>query len=768
MKKTSNQKSHLLWPSVSALLLFLSILKAQSPYLVKDLFPGINSSMGGFPNTLTAVGNSVFFSAEVNATSGYELCYSNGTAIGTYLVKELTSAYNTLLQGPLNITALNDKVYFKALQNQLWQSDGTFAGTFNISQTNFSLSTQSAELISNANKLFFAGITSANGTELWGLGKNMPPGIIRDINRYPNDAHNSYPRSFINMNGITYFLAEFAELTQPNNVERFYGEELWRTDGTYSGTYMVKDICSAIGAPPGSRESSHITELTAVNGILYFSAYTNPNGYALWRSDGTSSGTYMVKDILPGGPQINESNPIHSLVNVNGTLFFAANDQIHGYELWKSDGTAQGTIMVKDINNGTASSHAFDINRISSYKELVAYNGNVYFWAHEGNSTYKLWKSDGTANGTTVLKEGLYISIQPFEHTSVVANGHLYFSAAVAGGDHVLYKTDGTTSGTVPLGGGRNPNLLCNANGIIYYAADDNQHGIELWALNTCSSLLITQQPYSRKVFRYNPASFSVQATGTSLTFKWFKNGQPYGGLSVTSSQGSTITIPSASINDVGDYSVEITDGCGKKVTSQMAKLSLNEPLYNLEVFAKLNTNDGVCNELDEPFALVAFDIYNNEGGSFLGHTNRTGSFTMPVYAGEYTVVPRDLGNGLVPIPAQLIYTFPSSAPSGNQFCFMYESVNSRINYTVHHQGYWEGKNGYVKVFPNPAKDVLHIEIHDADKSTTVTVYNILGEVVLRQDNISDAINLKGVLPGYYTIQILNENTKIVKQFIKE
>ncbi|NIP52547.1 MAG: hypothetical protein GWN61_15505, partial [candidate division Zixibacteria bacterium] len=41
-----------------------------------------------------------------------------------------------------------------------------------------------------------------------------------------------------------------------------------------------------------------------------------------------------------------------SLINVNGTLFFAASDGIHGYELWKSDGTAAGTVMVKDINPG--------------------------------------------------------------------------------------------------------------------------------------------------------------------------------------------------------------------------------------------------------------------------------------------------------------------------------------------------------------------------------------------------------------------------------
>ena len=47
-----------------------------------------------------------------------------------------------------------------------------------------------------------------------------------------------------------------------------------------------------------------------------------------------------------------------NLTNVNGTLFFAANDGTHGYELWKSDGTAAGTVLVKDINPGSGDSYA--------------------------------------------------------------------------------------------------------------------------------------------------------------------------------------------------------------------------------------------------------------------------------------------------------------------------------------------------------------------------------------------------------------------------
>ena len=81
-----------------------------------------------------------------------------------------------------------------------------------------------------------------------------------------------------------------------------------------------------------------------VNGILYFSADDGVHGHELWRSDGTARGTRMVKDINPGPA----SGGPGYLTNVNGTLFFVASDGTHR-ELWRSDGTEAGTTVVKEI-----------------------------------------------------------------------------------------------------------------------------------------------------------------------------------------------------------------------------------------------------------------------------------------------------------------------------------------------------------------------------------------------------------------------------------
>ena len=88
--------------------------------------------------------------------------------------------------------------------------------------------------------------------------------------------------------------------------------------------------------------------LTAVGGTLFFTADDGVHGRELWKSDGTRAGTVLVKDIDPRRATTTTKRPA-SLTDVGGTLFFTADDGVHGPELWKSDGTKAGTVLVKDI-----------------------------------------------------------------------------------------------------------------------------------------------------------------------------------------------------------------------------------------------------------------------------------------------------------------------------------------------------------------------------------------------------------------------------------
>jgi ELWxxDGT repeat protein len=117
---------------------------------------------------------------------------------------------------------------------------------------------------------------------------------------------------------------------------------------------LVKDIRADGGSYP--------EDLTAMNGTLFFSATDGIHGYELWKTNGTEAGTMMVKDI---NPTSNNANVIDLLV-VNNSLYFTADDGTHGQELWKTDGTSAGTVMVKDINPDSGSSMGTTSNEMAN------------------------------------------------------------------------------------------------------------------------------------------------------------------------------------------------------------------------------------------------------------------------------------------------------------------------------------------------------------------------------------------------------------------
>jgi len=170
--------------------------------------------------------------------------------------------------------------------------------------------------------------------------------------------------------------------------------------------------------------------------VFYFKANDGIHGTELWRSDGTAEGTGLVADIAASSANADPA----SLVNVNGTLFFTATETTHGRELWKSDGTSAGTVLVADINPGTASSNPAN---------LVALGNLVFFSASSGtNFGTELWKSDGTAAGTVMIRD-----INPGPTSSnpaglTIYNNFVFFSASGPPSGVELWRSDGTAAGT--------------------------------------------------------------------------------------------------------------------------------------------------------------------------------------------------------------------------------------------------------------------------------------------------------------------------------
>ena len=134
------------------------------------------------------------------------------------------------------------------------------------------------------------------------------------------------------------------------------------------------------------------------DGTLFFAAFDPKHGEELWKSDGTEAGTVLVKDINPGPAS---SSP-GGFANIGGTVFFSALDPLVGDELWKTDGTPEGTVLVADISPGPGSSCSSAGS--SCPGRLINVNGTLFFFAKEPAHGDELWKSDGTAAGTVLVK----------------------------------------------------------------------------------------------------------------------------------------------------------------------------------------------------------------------------------------------------------------------------------------------------------------------------------------------------------------------------
>ena len=304
-----------------------------------------------------------------------------------------------------------------------------------------------------------------HGVELWKSdGTNIGTVLAKDINPGYYDSNRS---NLINVDGTLFFTA----------ASYGSGTELWKSDGTTAGTVLVKDIMPGTG-------SSVIQSLVNLNGKVYFAADDGVHGEELWRSDGTSDGTQIVKDIFPGsGRSINAYQM--DLTNVNGTLFFNATNDLNFHQLWKSDGTESGTVLVKSFNS--IPPHYYATN-------FTNFKGQLFFTADNIINGEELWKSDGTTSGT-VLVEDINSSLADSNPGELVGiNGTLYFYATTSTQGTELWKTDGTEAGTVlvkdlnPGTASSSLHNLVNGNGALFFLADDGVHGVKLWRLAPVSA----------------------------------------------------------------------------------------------------------------------------------------------------------------------------------------------------------------------------------------------------------------------------------------
>jgi ELWxxDGT repeat protein len=341
-------------------------------------------------------------------------------------------------------------VLVSSIDSTLWVTDGTLGGTIQISTD---IKYESAGQLL-AGKLIFRGNTASTGSEIFITdGTTLGTVLIKDIN---GGATGSNPGDFVLMNGFVYFSA----------VTAAEGRELWKTNGTFDGTKILKDIV------PGPDSSNNLDkyQLFSAGNYLLFAANTASTGIELWVSNGSTIGTDLLADINFGNGGADSSNPAH-FFTLNGLVLFTASAATSGNEIWKTDGTLGGTLLLKDINPGPAGCTEIELFpglSVPLFLGFHAYNNQAFFQANDGSSTGELWITDGTTANTVQIKNIVATTGPSIILLADAVNlpGKFIFPITDLESRSELWESDGTPGGTVlfksfnPITPGEIPEIL--------------------------------------------------------------------------------------------------------------------------------------------------------------------------------------------------------------------------------------------------------------------------------------------------------------------
>lgn len=324
-----------------------------------------------------------------------------------------------------------DRLYFvtkpwNGQRSTLWESDGTEAGTLDLEWfTPSNVGRNLGDLQVHRDTLFFTADKFATGDEIYYVpSEGGAPRLYRDL---------VAGRGGLN---VVQFLAgtPYSYLVRKRPVDG--NQELWRTDGTVEGTVLL------------SRESPRNPGLFVMttarlleDNHLIFQAYDDHAGVEPWITDGRPEGTRRLRDILPG--PVSSSNGWDARRNFsrNGRrVYFMASDPRYGLEPWVAN--ADGARLLLDVNDRDEGS--------SDPQRGGVVNDRLVFAASAECTGREVFSSDGTGEGTQLLRDVApgFNSSQP--SAPVTLADRAYWRAQTSGYIY-LYRTDATPEGTLPV-----------------------------------------------------------------------------------------------------------------------------------------------------------------------------------------------------------------------------------------------------------------------------------------------------------------------------
>lgn len=496
-------------------------------WLVKDIKPGPIASN---PQAFVEEGKYVFFNTTGQYGFGAELWRTDGTEAGTILLTSHGSY--SIYEGSPKPLGLNGRVFFDkyvtGTTNGLWVSDGTSSGTRPVVEfdpSDFGGNVRVKTAVNN--RLLFtvdmsrlyatdgtaAGTTllrdfsSASSQKASYTGKELL-GILFDFipmgnNLYFRLTNGSQPGELWRTNGTpegTVLVKSFDSGSlgllsasesllllqyRPNGAN---GWELWRSDGTLSGTFKLLQL-------PETVYTANVLDSCYFKGFFHFGVAFRPE---IWRSDGSSFGTGIWLALEGAG--IPDQVPPHGFRVLDDRVFFLYSTVGTGEELWVSDGTVEGTHILKDIAPGAAS---------GAIGVMGTMGNDLLFRANDGSGP-KLWASDGTEAGTRVL-----LDVDPG-----------YGEFAESRDAHFMSSSDDT-------------------------------HGAELWAFAE-GEFRFLRQPRARGNYEENdPLNLEVEVplwAQNSAQYQWFRNG-----VEIEDATGAAFNVSFLRLAHEGRYFCRVT-----------------------------------------------------------------------------------------------------------------------------------------------------------------------------------------------------------------
>jgi ELWxxDGT repeat protein len=503
-----------------------------------------------------------------------------------------------------------------------------------------------------------------------------------------------------------------------NNLYFSFAGSLYKSDGTTAGTTI---LLSSIFS---------VKYFQVYNNRLYFTAISNNLGSELWSTDGTPAGTTLVKDINPGTANaFNYTNYNPHFTVFNNKLFFVANDGVHGFELWSTDGTEVGTSLFKDI-------------RPTDGTDPVGYGGFV------GNGGY-------SKVPFKILGNKMYFGANPSQ-----TNGGLPYY--MVNDSFVLYATDGTAAGTnfvqPPLAdpvtcscGNNNYNYFYNLKGMtVYnnklffygnqafhsfggiqnggiYVVDGTNPISRLYAFWDYAGDVGTSDDIERYTMRmYNNEFYFLANTYASgdKTNLWKMNP-----LNNTFTQMTQT--PSSGLTEFSDSGIDLRLLVAKEFNGRL-------------FFVKTRPTEGKIFSTDGTISGTQFEAKSSENANVLSTQ-------------AMTVIPN------------LLFSFGDAIYFKAQFQGASAATLQRLRFTNLSNTVQTTSN--FKIYPNPTTTFIQLNFDESLENANLKIVSLVGQTVLEKQNVSGpdfSCDVSNLNAGWYVIQITSGTKQFNTKFIKQ